>query len=204
MGFLVKTIAYLRVSKDSQDVANQKLAIHEYAHQKKFKIDEFLEMKISSRKTNKERGITDLIESLNTNDRLIVSEMSRLGRSVGQIIQIIDTLIKKQVGFIAIKENIELNGKQTLQNKVMITMFGLFSEIERDLISERTKQGLAAARAKGKQLGRPKGTYSSRLDGRENEIKVLLEKKVPKASIAKIMEISKTALYSFIRTRNLE
>jgi DNA invertase Pin-like site-specific DNA recombinase len=200
----VKTIAYLRISKDDQDVANQKLAIHDYAHQKKFKVDEFMEVKISSRKSNEERGINFLIERLNSNDRLIVSEMSRLGRSVGQIIQIIDILIKKQIGFVAIKENIELNGKQTLQNKVMVTMFGLFSEIERDLISERTKLGLAAARAKGKQLGRPKGTYNSRLDGREKEIKELLKKKVSKASIAKIMEISKTALHSFIKTRNLE
>lgn len=200
----MKTIAYLRVSKDSQDVANQKLAIHDFAHYKKLKIDEFVEVKVSSRKSNKERGITGLLERLNTNDRLIVSEMSRLGRSVGQVIQIIDTLIKNKIGFIAIKENIELNGKQTIQNKVMITMFGLFSEIERDLISERTKQGLAAAKAKGRQLGRPKGSYNSRLDGREKEIKELLEKKVSKASIAKIMEISKTALYSFIKSRNLE
>jgi DNA invertase Pin-like site-specific DNA recombinase len=200
----LKTIAYLRVSKDSQDVANQKLAIHDYAYKNNFKIDQFIEITVSSRKNNRERGINSLIDQLNISDRLIVSEISRLGRSVGQIIQIIDLLIKKKISFVAIKESIELNGKQNLQNKVMVTMFGLFAEIERDLISERTKQGLAVARANGKQLGRPKGTFKSRLDGREKEIQSLLEKKVPKASVAKIMEISKTALRSFIKSRNLE
>ncbi len=95
----------------------------------------------------------------------MVSEISRLGRSVGQIIQVVDCLIKKRIRFVAIKENIQLDGKQDLQTKVMVTMFGLFAEIERDLISERTKEGLAAAKAKGKLLGRPKGLGKSKLNG---------------------------------------
>jgi len=96
------------------------------------------------------------------------------------------------------------NGRQDMQTKVMIAMFGLFAEIERDLISERTKQGLAVARAKGKLLGRPKGSLGkSKLDGREEEIKTLLLKTVSKSSIAKIMEISRTALYEFIKSRKL-
>lgn len=80
-------------------------------------------------------------------------------RSVGQVIQIVDDLIKHQIKFIAIKENIHLDGKQDIQSKVMVTMFGLFAEIERDLISERTCEGLAAAGAKGRVLGRPKGSH---------------------------------------------
>ena len=135
---------------------------------------------------------------------MIVSELSRLGRSLGQIIRIVDDLISKKVKFIAVKENIVLDGKQNMQTKVMIAMFGLFAEIERDLISERTKEGLAAARAKGKLLGRPKGKLGkSRLDGKEDEIKLLLSKEVSKSSIAKIMDISRTALYSFIESRKL-
>ena len=87
----------------------------------------------------------------------------------------------------------------------MITMFSLFAEIEHDLISQRTKQGLLTAKAKGKKLGRPKGSLGkSKLDGKEKEIKKLLSKKVSKASIAKIMEISYTALCSFIKNRKLE
>ena len=137
-------------------------------------------------------------------DLLLVSEISRLGRSVGQIIQIIDELIKYQIKFIAIKENIHLNGKQDIQSKVMVTMFGLFAEIERDLISERTCEGLAAARAKGKVLGRPKGSHGkSILDGKEDEIKALLGKKVPKSSVAKILEVSRSTLLHFIGSREL-
>ena len=105
------------------------------------------------------------------------------------------------------KGNIVLNdnGKQDMQTKVMIAMFGLFAEIERDLIFKRAKQGLAVAKAKGKLLGRPKGSLEkSKLDGREEEIKTLLLKTVSKSSIAKIMGISRTALYEFIKSRKLE
>ena len=91
-----------------------------------------------------------------------------------------------------------------MQTKVMIALFGLFAEVERDLISQRTKEGLAAARAKGRLLGRPKGALGkSKIDGKKEEIRMLLEKTVSKASIAKILGVSRTALHHFIRTRNL-
>ena len=91
-----------------------------------------------------------------------------------------------------------------MQTKVMIALFGLFAEVERDLISERTKEGLAAARARGRLLGRPKGSLgTSKLDGKEGEIRMLLEKEVSKASIAKIVGVSSTNLRHFIRTRKL-
>ena len=200
----MKNIAYLRVSKDSQDVANQKLTILDYAQKNKFKIDRFFEINVSSRRSPQERGLTGLFRGLRPGDRFIVSELSRLGRSVSQIIQIVDQLIKKEVAFIAIKENILINGEKDIQTKVMVTMFGLFAEIERDLISERTKQGLMAARARGKQLGRPPGRGKSRLDGREQEIKELLAKGVSQSAIAKTMGISKSALHHFITTRKIK
>ena len=91
-----------------------------------------------------------------------------------------------------------------MQTKVMIALFGLFAEVERDLISQRTKEGLAAARAKGRLLGHPKGALGkSKLDGKEEEIRMLLEKTVSKASIAKIVGVSRTALHHFIGTRKL-
>ena len=87
----------------------------------------------------------------------------------------------------------------------MIALFGLFAEVERDLISERTKEGLAAARSKGRLLGRPKGSLgSSKLDGKEGEIRMPLEKEVSEASIAKIVGVSSTNLRHFIRTRKLD
>ena len=107
-----------------------------------------------------------MLGTLEPGDRLLVSELSRLGRSLSQVIQIVETLVRRKIRFIAIKEAIEFDGKQDLSTKVMIALFGLFAEVERDLISERTKEGLAAAKAKGKRLGRPKGALgTSRLDG---------------------------------------
>ena len=107
------------------------------------------------------------------------------------MIRIVDELVKRKVRFVAIKEAIRFEGKQDMQTKVMIALFGLFAEVERDLISQRTKEGLAAARAKGRLLGRPKGALGkSKLDGKEEEIRMLLEKTVSKASIAKIVGVS--------------
>ena len=200
----MKIIAYLRISTISQDCDNQRLAILDYAHRCKINVDEFVSVQVSLRKTPKQRGIPELLERLEPGDILLVSELSRLGWSVGQIIQMIDDLISNHIRFVAIKENIELSGKQDIQTKVMVTMFGLFAEIEWDLISERTKEGIATARAKGKIIGRPKGSIGkSKLDGRESEIRLLLERAVGITSIAKIMEVSRTALRHFIRTRKL-
>jgi DNA invertase Pin-like site-specific DNA recombinase len=200
----MKTVAYLRISTGSQDLANQKLAILDYAQQKRFAIDRFIEAQASSRNGRDQRRIDELLGVLAAGDRLVVSELSRLGRSLGQVIQIVDELVKRKVRFIAIKEAIRFEGKQDLQTKVMIALFGLFAEVERDLISERTKEGLAAARARGRLLGRPKGSLGkSKLDGKEGEVRMLLEKEVSKASIAKIMGVSSTNLRHFIRTRKL-
>ena len=146
-----------------------------------------------------------LIEALSPGDRLIVSELSRLGRSLGQILQIVDHLVQKGVRLVAIKEAIRFEGKQTMQTKAMLTLFGLFAEIERDLIAERTKEGLIAAKANGKRLGQPKGSWGkSKLDGKEREIELLLRKQVSKTSIARVVEVSPTTLQHFIRTRKLQ
>jgi DNA invertase Pin-like site-specific DNA recombinase len=138
---------------------------------------------------------------MQSGDLMLVSELSWLGRSVGQVIQIVDDLVKYKIRFIAIKENIHLDGRQDIQSKVMVTMFGLFAKIERDLISERTREGLVAARAKGRIPGRPNGSRGqSRLDGREAEIRMLLGKKVSKAAIAKIMDVSRSTMLHFVRS----
>lgn len=199
----MKTIAYLRVSTTGQDLNSQRLAILDYAQKNQLQIDQFIQVQSSSRKSMKERSIEQLFSAVQHGDLVLVSELSRLGRSVGQIIQLLDELIKLNVRFIAVKENIQLDGKQDIQTKMMVTMFGLFAEIERDLISERTREGLQAARSKGKNLGRPKGVGKSKLDGKETEIKILLDKNIPKASIAKIMDVSRSNLLHFIKSRLL-
>jgi DNA invertase Pin-like site-specific DNA recombinase len=157
-----------------------------------------------SRDFSSERKVDQLLEELDTGDTLIVSDLSRMGRSVGEIITTVDTLVKKKIRFMAVKEGIRLNGSQDMQTKVMVTMFSLFAEIERDLISMRTKEGLAVAKASGKKLGRPKGVLGkSKLDGREEEITRLLTLGVSKASIAKITGVDRSTLYNFIRSRKL-
>ena len=139
-----------------------------------------------------------------SNGRLVVSELSRLGRSLGQVVTILDALAKAGVAFVALKENIRVEGKRDIQTKVMTTLFALFAEVERDLISERTREGLARARSSGRKLGRPKGSLSvSRLDGKEDEIRRFLKLGVSKTAIAKLTGVSRTALYSFMNTRGI-
>jgi DNA invertase Pin-like site-specific DNA recombinase len=107
----MKTVAYIRVSKNDQDVNHQKLAILEFAQRQKLSIDNFISVQSSSRKSTKERKIDQLLGLLEPGDALIVSELSRIGRSVGEIITTIDTLVRTNIGFIAVKEGISLSGE---------------------------------------------------------------------------------------------
>ena len=167
-------------------------------------VDEFVEVSVSARKSPRERKLDILLEQLSSGDTLIVSELSRIGRSVGEIITTVDALLRKRIRLLAVKEGIRLEGRQDIQTKVMVTMFGLSAEIERELISLRTKEALATARAAGKKLGRPKGKLGkSKLDGKEGEIKELLGLKVSKASIAKIMGVDRSTLCHFVLSREL-
>jgi DNA invertase Pin-like site-specific DNA recombinase len=200
-----QTIGYVRVSSDKQTIKTQRHEILEYCQREKVQVDDWINVEMSSRRTPKQRRIDELLDRLGNGDTLIVSELSRLARSVGQIAIIVDTLVQNKVRFICIKENINFNGRQNMQTKVMIHMFSLFAEIERDLISIRTKEGLARARAEGRLLGRPKGKLGkSKLDGRENDIQDLLSKGVNKTNIARIFSVTWPTINNFIKTRKLE
>ncbi len=200
----MKTVAYLRVSTPQQDLRSQRLAILEYARAHDFRVDDFIEATASVQASEKRRRLHELTSMLEPGDRLVVSELSRLGRSLGQVVTILDALAKGGVALIALKENIRVEGRQDIQTKVMTTLFALFAEVERDLISERTREGLARARASGRKLGRPKGSLgASRLDGREDDIRRFLELGVSKTAIAKLTGVSRTALYSLMNTRGL-
>jgi len=153
-------------------------------------VNEFIEIEISSRQDRKKRKIDELFEKLQPGDTLIVSELSRIGRSTGEVINIINALIKKQVKFIAIKQNLIINGKHDLQSKILMTIFSLLSELERDLISSRTIEALKAKRAQGVRLGRPKGKLGvSKLDGKKEQIQELLKHKVSKSAIARVLGV---------------
>lgn len=171
---MTKTIAYIRASTDKQDLNNQKLEIFEFAKKNKLEVDDFIQMTISSRKTTKERRIDEMLSVLNGADTLIVTELSRLGRSTAEVIGLVNELIKKQVRVIAIKQNLDMK-QHDMNSKIMITLFSLFSELERDLISLRTKEALANKKAQGIQLGKPKGTIQkSKFDNHIDKIKELL------------------------------
>ena len=172
-GQAVKTVAYLRVSTAQQDVGSQRLAILEYARRPTTSASTISSSATASgQASEKRRRLDELMHVLQRGDRLVVSELSRLGRSLGQIVAILDALATAGVAFVAMKENIRIEGKRDIQTKVMTTLFALFAEVERDLISERTREGLAKARASGRKLGRPKGSLGvSRLNGKEDDIR---------------------------------
>ena len=199
------TYAYVRVSSGGLDCDPQKPAIYDYCERNKLSIDEWKEITISSRKTIKQQLIEELLNEVQKGDLLIVAELSRLGRSVGQVISIVNEIVEKKVDFIAIKENIKItseNGnKMDIAAKTMVMMFSLFAKIERDLISQRTKEGLAAAKKKGKQLGRPPG--GSILEGKENFIRTELGYKVSVSAIARKLEVDRMTVKRFIKSKKL-
>jgi DNA invertase Pin-like site-specific DNA recombinase len=194
-----KTIAYVRVSTDDQDYRNQKFEILNYCDRSGMKVDKWLEVEMSSRRSAKDRRIDELLSNL-------VSELSRLGRSTGEVIQLIKTLTDQKIEFVAVKQGFRINSQNNkdMTSKVMVTIFSLLAELERDLISERTKMGLARARASGKKLGRPKGPGKSKLDGKEDVIIGFLDKGVTRANIAKILDVTWGTMDNFIKTRGLQ
>ena len=182
-------LGYIRISTSLQDLKNQKNSINEFARKNSFIVDKFIEVEISSRKNQNERKINEVFATLQENDILIITELSRLGRSLSEILKIVNCLIEKKVKLITIKEGINLQNKHSIQSKVSITMFGLFAELERDLISDRTKVALAAKKAQGVKLGRPKGAGKSKLEPHKEQIQELLDKKVSRLSISKILNL---------------
>lgn len=197
-------IGYLRVSTIDQDTEKNKAAVLAFANAKGFigKV-EFVEEKISGLKSWKKRKLNDLVQSMQAGDILIVPELSRLGRSLVEVLEVLNTLKDKEVKVYSVKENFQLNGDD-MQSKVMRTMLGLFAEIERDLISARTKEGLAAAKASGKRLGRPKGPGKSKLDGFRPEIEALLKNGSRKNFVAKRYGVTPATLSNWLKKHGLD
>ena len=166
-----KVIGYLRTSTDKQEINNQKLEIFNYAKREQLTINEFLETQSSSRKTTKDRRINELLEKLKPTDTLIITELSRIGRSTAEVIGIINQLMQQGVNIIIVKQNLKLNAQNQndLTSKVMITMLSLFAELERDLISQRTKEALRSKKANGIILGKPKGTIQKSIYDKDKD-----------------------------------
>jgi len=193
------TIGYLRVSTNGQTVENQRLAIYDAGYQP----NEWYEVNASSRKSTGHRRIDELVAQLKPGDKVVVAELSRLGRSVGQIAILANDLIKAGAELHCLKEGIRLNGAMDIQTKMMVTMFSLFAEIERDLISERTKEGLNRAVSEGKKLGRPTGNGKSKIDTRAGEVIAWAQQGVSTASIAKMLGVSWDAAAHWLESRGV-
>lgn len=167
-----RTIAYLRVSTADQDLEKNKADILRYANDKDLGKVEFIEEKISGTVSWKKRKIAEIVEQLTEGDNIIVSELSRIGRSMLEIMQVLCICLEKGVHIYAIKGSWQLDN--SIQSKVMAMALTIAAEIERDLISLRTKEALQVRKAKGMSLGRPKGKGKSKLDKYRPEIEALL------------------------------
>ena len=198
------TIAYIRASTDKQDLNNQKLEILEFARKKELKVDEFVEITMSSRKTTKQRRIDDVLQRLADSDVLIVTELSRLGRSTAEVIALINELVARNIRVIILKQNLDIH-RHDMNSKIVITLFSLFAELERDLISLRTKEALAAKRIQGVLLGKPKGTIQkSKFDKDVERIKELLSLGLSVRKISKLLGYANhLALNTYINKRRL-
>jgi len=201
---MAKTLAYLRASTDKQETNNQKLEVLEFARKQDLKIDDFIELTMSSQKPSKQRRIDELINRLNPSDTLIVTELSRLGRSTAEVISLINTLVENNVRVVILKQHLDIH-QHDMNSKIIITMFSLFGELERDLVSLRTKEALAAKKSQGQTLGKPKGIIQrSKFDQHVEQIKALLEIGLSVRKIAKVLGYNHhIALNTYINKRQI-
>lgn len=199
-----KIVAYLRASTDKQDLSHQKLELLEFARKKSLTIHEFVEIIVSSGKTSKQRRIDDLLDKLSQADTLMVTELSRLGRSTAEVISLVNDLVQKNIRVIVTKQNLDIS-KQDINSKVNLTMFSLFAELERDLISLRTKEALASKKRQGQILGKPKGTIQkSKFDKDVDKIKELLNYGLSVRKTAKVLGYTNhIALNTYIKKRGV-
>lgn len=192
---------YIRVSSDKQTVENQRFEIENFAYSQKITIDGWIEETISGTKGYDKRKLGKLLKKVCKGDLIICSELSRLGRNLFMIMEILNICMSKECRVWTVKDGYRLG--DDIQSKVLAFAFGLSAEIERNLISQRTKEALARKKAEGVVLGRPKGSKSSKvkLTGKEEAIKTLLEEGISKSEIARIFKVNRATVTSFIETR---
>jgi len=196
-----RTIGYLRVSTDNQDTKKNKADILTLANNKKLGNVEWVEEKVSGIKDWKKRKLGEVFSILEKGDTVIVSELSRLGRSTLQILEIMKEAKERGIAVHAVKGAWSLNG--SMESKIVLTMLAMIAEIERDLISERTKEGLRARKAAGVILGRPKGPGKSKLDQYKEEIIALLKNGSTKTFIANKYGTSLPNLFNWLKINNI-
>lgn len=194
---------YIRTSTDKQNNENQRFEIEQFAENNSLRVDKWVQETISSRKNLDERKLGFLLKKIKQDDIIIASELSRLGRNLLQIMSILHHCMNIGCQVWTIKDNYKLGAD--IQSKVLAFAFGLSAEIERNLISQRTKRCLDRLRAEGKHIGRTKGSKNklTKLTGKDGLIKTLLSQNIQKKQIAKILKVNYTTLYRFMKNEKL-
>ena len=197
----VMIYGYIRVSSDKQTVENQRFEINNFCKKEKLIINGWIEETISGTKNYNKRQLGKLLKKVHKDDIIICSELSRLGRNLFMIMEILNICMTKECRVWTIKDNYRLG--DDIQSKVLAFAFGLSAEIERNLISQRTKEALARKKAEGVILGRPKGRKSApekyKLHGKETLIRELLKANVSKRKIAKLCKVDRNTLDRYIK-----
>jgi len=190
---------YIRVSTDRQTVENQRFEINQFCEKQQIVVNKWIEETISGTKEVEERQLGKLLKKMKKGDVLICSELSRLGRNLLMIMGVLNECMNRDIQVWTIKDNYRLGSD--INSKVLAFAFGLSAEIERNLISQRTKEALARKKAEGVVLGRPKGSKSTKtkLTGQEKQIKELLEKKVSYSAIGRILGVHRLTVSSFVK-----
>ncbi len=199
---MTKTIAYLRVSTDEQDLKKNKADILHLANEKSLGKVHWVEETISGQVSWRKRKIAQVLDTLQAGDNLIVSELSRLGRSMLECMEILSIATDKKVHLYAVKGNWQLDG--SIQSKIIAMAFSMAAEIERDLLSQRTKEALAARKRAGVKLGRPRGIGKSKLDHYRVEIEALLKNGSTQKYIASRYHTTEANLSRWMAKHQLE
>lgn len=199
---------YLRVSTDKQEIESQQLEVKKYCKDNNIVVDEsniYIDESISGTIHWKKRKINDIINKMKKDDLLIVPELSRISRNMYETFEMINILQEKKCNLIAIKNNIKLD--DSLQSKMMLSMYAMFSEVERNLISVRTKEGMARPEVKAKLKLRKRGKQGikiNKLDGKTEEIKMYLQSKLSISEISKKLGVFPAQLRKYIKTKNIK
>ena len=192
---------YIRVSTDKQTVENQRYEINQFCDRQEMVIEKWIEETISGAKNVEDRKLGKLLKRMKKGDILICSELSRLGRNLLMIMGILNECMNKDIQVWTIKDSYRLGSD--INSKVLAFAFGLSAEIERNLISQRTKEALARKKAEGVILGRPKGKKSTKtkLTGQEQKIKELLSKKVSYSAIGRLLGVHRLTVSTFVKEK---
>ncbi|KAA6347842.1 putative DNA-invertase from lambdoid prophage Rac [termite gut metagenome] len=196
---------YVRVSTDKQDCENQKLGVNAKAQQLELTVQKWIEDNgVSGTKEPEERALGGLLKKVKKGDTIIISELSRFGRSLYMVMRILEGLSKNEVNVYSHKDNFKLDN--TIESKVLAFAFSLAAEIERDMISRRTKEALARKRKDGAVLGRPLGAKSAKrkLDDKEQQIVEYLKKGLSYSAIARMTGTHRLTICDFIKRNELE